>query len=54
MQRWNTLTTFQKLMIGGQELGIDNIYAVPEPSSLLGAIVGLLLLVGRSRRRLSR
>jgi hypothetical protein len=37
----------QKLLIGGQELGIDNVTAVPEPGSVIMLGLGLLLLACR-------
>ncbi|MCO6437461.1 MAG: PEP-CTERM sorting domain-containing protein [Phycisphaerae bacterium] len=39
------------LLIGGQELAIDNITAVPEPATLALLVVGGALLAGRRRQR---
>lgn len=40
-------TTIQSLTIGGQELVIDNISAIPEPATLLLMLAGTLIIVRR-------
>lgn len=46
-----TLTgSIQSVLIGGQELGIDNIVAIPEPTSLL-LLSGAALMCARRRNR---
>ena len=43
--------TIQSLLIGGQELAIDNIVAVPEPTALILLASGGLALIARRRTK---